>query len=252
MTRIILNGCNGKMGKCITACVAKREDCKIIAGVDIQPQQYADFPVYANIYDITQPADVIIDFSHPSALPNVLQFATDRSMGAVIATTGLSEVDIQNIHSAAKVVPIFSSFNMSLGINLLISLSKKAASILSSDFDIEILEKHHNEKIDAPSGTAIMLAQEINNTLDQKMHFVTERQTKRQKREKTEIGIHSVRGGNIVGYHEVIFAGHDEVISLSHTATSKEVFAVGAVNAAVFLPTCKPGIYDMQALIENN
>ncbi|MBR1554428.1 MAG: 4-hydroxy-tetrahydrodipicolinate reductase, partial [Oscillospiraceae bacterium] len=162
-----------------------------------------------------------------------------------------SEEQIAKIKKAAETIPVFFSFNMSLGINLLVQLAKKATSILGNQFDIEIVEKHHNQKIDAPSGTALMIADAINQSLDNQYHYVYDRHSKRQKREKTEIGLHAIRGGTIVGEHDIIFAGHDEVITLSHSAASKEVFAVGAVNAAVFLKNQKAGMYDMSALMSD-
>lgn len=249
MTEIILNGCNGKMGKAIANAVSKRSDCKISSGVDITDCKDASFPVYKNISDAK--GDVIIDFSHPSALPSILEFAVKTKTPAVIATTGLSDADIQNIKAASKVVPIFFTFNMSLGINLLVELSKTASKVLGEGFDVEIIERHHNQKIDAPSGTAIMLAGAINEVNDGKYTYEYDRHSKHEKRAKNEIGIHAVRGGNIVGDHDVIFAGHDEVITLSHSAYSKEVFAIGSINAAVFIDGKTPGMYDMKDLIKS-
>ncbi len=248
MTNIILNGCNGKMGFAVSRLVAEREDCKISAGVDINTDIQRDFPVYSNINEVTE-GDVIIDFSHPSCLNSLLEYAVTTKTPIVVATTGLSDADIENVKSASKAVPVFFTFNMSLGINLLVELSKTASKVLGDRFDIEIIEKHHNQKIDAPSGTAIMLANAINEVNDGKYVYEYNRQAKREKRKPQEIGIHAIRGGNIVGEHEIIFAGHDEVISLSHSAGSKEVFAAGAVNAAVFISNVKPGLYDMKDLI---
>ena len=249
MTNIILSGCCGKMGRVITACVSKRDDCKIVAGVDLNTDASLGYPVYANFTDISEDADVIIDFSHPSVLNNLLEFARKHSLPLVLATTGFSASQTEQIKKAANDIPLFFTFNMSLGINLLVALSKKAAAVLDGNFDIEIVEKHHNQKVDAPSGTAIMLAEAINETLDNKMMFEYDRHSKREKRPENQIGIHSVRGGNIVGEHEVIFAGHDEVISLSHQATSKEVFAVGALKAALYMNGKSAGLYDMNNVI---
>ena len=179
----------------------------------------------------------------------MLDFAKANSLPLVLATTGFSSSQTELIKKSAADIPLFFTFNMSLGINLLVALSKKAASILEGSFDIEIIEKHHNQKIDAPSGTAIMLAEAINKTLDDKMIYEYDRHSKREKRQANEIGIHSIRGGNIVGEHEVIFAGHDEVISLAHRATSKEVFAVGALKAALFMSGKANGMYDMNDII---
>ncbi|MBQ9920534.1 MAG: 4-hydroxy-tetrahydrodipicolinate reductase [Clostridia bacterium] len=248
MLKIIFSGCNGKMGRVITDIINKRNDASIVAGVDLDISQNGPFPVFNNFNDITVDADVIIDFSHPSVLTAMLDFAKEKKLATVIATTGFSSEQIELINSAAKEIPVFFSFNMSLGINLLAELCRKAAAVLDG-FDIEIIEKHHNQKIDAPSGTAILLANEINDELNGKMSYEYDRHSKRQKREATEIGIHAVRGGTIVGEHDVIFAGRDEIITLSHSARSKEVFAVGAVNAAFFLSGKPAGMYSMKELV---
>ena len=248
MTKIILNGCNGKMGLAVSRLVAERDDCEIVAGVDLKADIQREFPVFSDINKVNG-GDVIIDFSHPSCLNSLLEYAVTTKTPIVVATTGLSDADIENVKSASKAVPVFFTFNMSLGINLLVELSKTASKVLGDRFDIEIIEKHHNQKIDAPSGTAIMLANAINEVNDGKYVYEYNRQAKREKRDAKEIGIHAIRGGNIVGEHEVIFAGHDEVISLSHSAGSKEVFAAGAVNAAVFISGNTPGLYDMKDLI---
>lgn len=249
MTNIILCGCNGKMGKAITACVNKTEDCRIVAGVDLNVNSSNDYPVYDSFDKVLEKADVIVDFSNPVVLDSLLDYAKTKSMPVVLATTGFSTEQTKNIYDSAKSIPLFFTFNMSLGINLLVSLAKKATEILGDNFDIEIIEKHHNQKIDAPSGTAIMLANAINETLDNKCLFEYDRHSKREKRNKNEIGIHSIRGGTIVGEHDVIFAGHDEVITLSHHAASKEVFALGAVKAAMFMKDKPSGIYDMNNVI---
>ncbi len=249
MTKIILSGCNGKMGRVISACASQRDDIEIVAGVDINTYSTFGYPVYEKFEEITEKADVIIDFSHPSVLDNLLAFAKEKKLPVVLATTGFSSSQTETIKAASKEIPLFFTFNMSLGINLLVALSKKAALVLDGNFDIEIIEKHHNQKIDAPSGTAIMLAEAINQTLDNKMMYEYDRHSKREKRPTNEIGIHSVRGGNIVGEHEVIFAGHDEVITLSHQATSKEVFAIGAIKAAIYMNGKENGIYDMNNII---
>ncbi len=237
------------MGRVITDCVAQRDDCKIVAGVDLNLNDSFGYPVYDSIDKVTESADVIIDFSHPSCLDGLLRFSAEKKLPLVLATTGFSATQTDNIKAASKDIPLFFTFNMSLGINLLVALSKKAAAVLDGNFDIEIIEKHHNQKIDAPSGTAIMLAEAINATLDNRMMYEYDRHSKREKRPANEIGIHSIRGGNIVGEHEVIFAGHDEVITLSHRATSKEVFAVGAIKAALYMKGKTPGLYDMNNVI---
>ena len=193
---------------------------------------------------------MIIDFSHPSALEPLLAYATAHKIPAVIATTGLSAEQKEQLAEAAKEIPLFFSANMSLGINLLISLAKKAAALLEESFDIEIIERHHNQKIDAPSGTALAIADGISEVLKNPPEYVYDRHSVRRKRKKNEIGLHAVRGGTIVGDHEVLFAGNDEVIELKHSAASKEVFAVGAVKAAKFLAGKRPGMYSMTDLVE--
>lgn len=249
MEKIILNGCFGRMGRVITEIVGDSDECVISAGVDAFASGSCDFPVYKTIGEVSEKADVIIDFSNPSALSSLLDYAKKNATPIVLATTGYSEQQISEIKEAAKSVPIFFTFNMSLGINLLTALSKRAAQVLGKDFDIEIVEKHHNQKLDAPSGTALMLANSINEVFDDSLQYEYDRHSKRQKRSKNEIGIHSVRGGTIVGEHEVIFAGKDEVITLSHSAASRTVFANGAVRAALFLAGKKPGMYDMNMMI---
>lgn len=249
MKRILLSGCNGKMGQMITACVRDRDDCTIVAGIDISGAVLDAYPVFTSIDECSVEADVIIDFSHPSALEPLLNYAVKAHMPAVIATTGLSTAQIALIHEKSKEVPLFFTFNMSLGVNLLTQLAKKAASVLGNQFDIEIIEKHHNQKIDAPSGTALMLAEAVSSALEIEPQYIYDRHAIRKKRSKNEIGIHSVRGGTIVGEHEVLFAGRDEVITLSHSASSKEVFAVGSINAALFLCDKENGLYDMGNLV---
>ena len=248
MIRILLSGCNGHMGRVIRSIVAGRNDCCICAGVDINPEP-AEFPVYTSFDDVTEPADVVIDFSHTSVLSPLLAYAEKHPVALVLCTTGYSAEQTQQVRDTAKKLPVFYSRNMSIGINLLIGLAKKAAQVLGDDFDIEIIEKHHNQKIDAPSGTALMIADAIAGERDTESKYVYDRHSRRQKREKAEIGLHAVRGGTIVGEHEVIFAGNSEVITLSHSAQSKEVFAAGAVNAAVYMAGKPAGLYDMADLI---
>lgn len=249
MTRIILSGCGGTMGKVITKCVAERQDCCIAAGIDPALPAGLEYPVFASPDQCTVTADVIIDFSHPSALTGLLEFAKRNSIPAVVATTGLSQAQVAQIREASAAVPLFFTANMSLGVNLLAELARKAAAVLSDSFDIEILEKHHNKKIDAPSGTALMLADEINDALGNTKEYVYDRHSVRKRREPQEIGIQSVRGGTIVGEHEIIFAGRDELVTLTHTAMSKEIFAVGAINAALYLADQPVGLYSMKDLI---
>ena len=250
MTKIILSGCNGKMGNVITDIVATMNDCEIVCGVDVADIRSHSYPVFTSFTDVNICADVIIDFSHPSALDNILAYAKKNNTPVVLATTGYSDSAIEKIKDASKEIPVFFTFNFSLGVNLLVALSKKAAAVLGNDFDIEIVEKHHNQKLDAPSGTAIMLANAINSVFDDNMVYEYDRHTKRQKRSNNEIGIHSVRGGTIVGEHDVIFAGRDEVITLSHSAGSKQVFAAGSVKAAKFIAGKPAGLYDMNDVIK--
>ena len=251
MTNIVITGANGKMGRVINSVISERDDCKVMAGIDLITDKYVDFEIYSSPAELPEKPDVIIDFSHPSALGGLLDYCLSTGTALVAATTGYNDEQIASIKKAAEQIPVFFTFNMSLGINLLIKLAKSAAEVLGGQFDIEILEKHHNQKIDAPSGTAIMIANSINEVLDNSCQYVYDRHSQRKKRDRNEIGLHSVRGGTIVGEHDIIFAGRDEVITLSHSAASKEVFAVGAVNAGVFLAGQQPGIYDMAALLES-
>ena len=249
MIKAILVGCCGKMGGNITNCANNDGQIKIVAGVD-KINTGKDYPVFSDFKDINVDADVIIDFSHISLLDGILNYAKQKNMPVVLATTGYSGEQIEKIKEFSKFIPIFFTFNMSIGVNLLCSLAQKASKILGGDFDIEIIEKHHNQKIDAPSGTAIMLANAINKEFGDSLNYEYDRHSKRNKRPKNEIGIHSVRGGTIVGEHDVIFAGRDEVITLSHQALSKEVFAVGALRAAKFLINKPSGLYDMNNIMD--
>lgn len=249
MTKIILCGANGKMGHVIQSVVAGRDDCEIVAGVDINTESNG-FPVYSTFGEIKETADVIIDFSNPALLDSMLAFSEDKKIPVVIATTGYDDKQKKQIEKASEKCAVFFTYNMSMGINLLANLAKKATEVLGSDFDIEIVEKHHNQKIDAPSGTALMLADAICEEIDEPVKYEYDRHSRREKRTKNEIGIHSVRGGTIVGEHEIIFAGRDEIITLSHSARSKEIFAVGAVNAAVFMSGKDSGMYSMKDLID--
>lgn len=249
MTNIAICGANGKMGKTIYSCIQDRDDCTVVAGIDLYTEQYADFPIVDSPSKLPVKPDVIIDFSNPASLDGLLDYCLSTGVPLVVASTGYSDEQIVQIKSAAEQIPVFFTFNMSLGINLLVQLAKKAAAVLGNQFDIEIVEKHHNQKIDAPSGTAIMLANAVNETLDNSKHYVYDRHSRRQKREKSEIGMHAIRGGTIVGEHDIIFAGHDEVITLSHSAASKTVFAEGSINAAVFLKDCSAGLYDMSDVL---
>ena len=249
MTKIVICGANGKMGHTVASCIAGRDACTVVGGVDSYNEKYADFSIVETHSELPEVPEVIIDFSNPSTLDELLEYALVNNVALVLATTGYDDAQIQKIKSAAQQIPVFFTFNMSLGINLLVELAKKAATILGGQFDIEIVEKHHNQKLDAPSGTAIALADSMNEALDEAYSYKYDRSQERKKRDKYEIGIQAVRGGNIVGEHEVIFAGTDEVIEFKHTAYSRAVFGKGAVEAAVYLADKPAGLYDMQDVI---
>ena len=245
MTKIIMNGCFGKMGKVVTRIVEEDSSAEIVAGIDPTGGEAA-FPVFRTPAECTVDADVIIDFSTASAVRALLEYAAEKNVPVVVCTTGLSDEQTEDLHKMAEKVAVLKSANMSVGVNLLFSLVQKAATALAdSGFDIEIIEKHHNQKIDAPSGTALAIADAINEAMDNKFDYVYDRSQKREKRTQTEIGIHSLRGGNIVGEHDVIFAGTDEIIEINHKASSKEIFAVGAVKAAKYLAGKPAGFYTM-------
>jgi 4-hydroxy-tetrahydrodipicolinate reductase len=250
MKRILLTGCNGKMGQMIAECTVNFPELEIVAGIDVNDTIKQPFPVYKSPDNVTFAVDAVIDFSHPSLLEGVLNYAEKYNVPSVIATTGLSPEQTADIKNAGKNIPIFHTANMSIGINLICELLKTAAPILYDNFDIEIIEKHHNRKLDAPSGTAILLADTIKNSVDTKLTNIYDRHLVRKRREHTELGIHSIRGGTIVGEHEVIFAGEDEVISLSHSASSRKVFAMGALRASLFIIDKAPGVYNMSDLLK--
>ena len=246
MTKIILQGAGGRMGKVVAALVAAHKSCRIVAGVDVS-NHTLDFPTYSALADVREDADVLIDFSHPSATENMLPFCAEHRLPCVVCTTGLPESTLALMLDASAQTAVFHSANMSLGINLLAALVKKAQKALP-DFDIEIIEKHHHHKLDAPSGTALLLADAINRQANGCYQYVHERHSRREARKKDEIGIHAVRGGSIVGEHDVLFAGPDETITLSHSAFSRDVFANGAISAALFLAGKSAGMYSMQDL----
>lgn len=249
MIKIILSGCNGKMGQVISRLVAADDTIEIVCGYDINTKQNNGYPVVDDFSKFAGKADAVIDFSHPSCLQNVVDYCKKTGTGLVMATTGLSEEQIESVKELSNHVAVFKTANLSLGVNLLVEIVKKAAKILEGDFDIEIIEKHHNQKVDAPSGTALMIADAVTEVLNDKPEYVYDRHSVRKKRSKEEIGIHAVRGGTIVGEHDVIFAGNDEIIEIKHTAMSKEVFAVGAIRAAKFVADKTPGMYSMQNMI---
>lgn len=249
MVRIILSGCNGKMGRVISRSVSERDDCTVVAGIDLNTAMTDGYPVFATPRECEAAADVVVDFSHPAVLDPLLVMAVARKLPIVICTTGLSQDQIERIHDAAITIPVFFSANMSLGVNLMRELCKTAARLLGTEFDIEIVEKHHNQKIDAPSGTALMLADSISEVFPTPPQYVYDRHSQRKKRTKSEIGLHAVRGGTIVGEHEVIFAGRDEVLTITHSAASKEIFATGALSAALYLAGKPAGLYSMADIV---
>ncbi len=251
MTSIILRGCNGKMGQVITEMVEADDNAVIVAGIDISLNRNNKYPVYQSFTACNVKADVIIDFSAPVNLEEMLDFAVKHNIGIVLCTTGFSKEQVAMIEEAAHKVPILRSANMSMGINLISKLIQQAAVILAdAGFDIEIVERHHNKKIDAPSGTALALAEAMNEVLNNEYSYKMDRSTERAARSRKEIGISAVRGGTIVGEHEIIFAGTDEVIEIKHTAYSKAIFAKGAVQAAKYLPGKAAGMYCMNDIMK--
>lgn len=240
------------MGNAIMQSVASSDRYQIVAGVDIHAASLGSscaFPVYTTVGEFPGKADVIIDFSHHTALPSLLEYATSTQTPIVVATTGHTEEEMAQMQEAAKKVAVFHSGNMSIGINLLTELCRTAAKTLGLDFDVEIIEKHHNKKLDAPSGTALMIANAIREERDE-TELVYDRHEVRRQRTPQEIGMHSIRGGTIVGEHEVLFAGNQEIITLTHTATSREIFANGALTAAAFMKGKPCGIYNMSDIIK--
>lgn len=251
MIKVLLNGCNGRMGQVITKIISEKKDMEIVCGVDIVPDKAVNpYPVYASLDQVKEKADVIIDFSNHSCIKKLVEYGVSSKTPMVICTTGLDDEDKSLVVKASQSVPILMSGNMSLGINLVLSLVQKAAQVLWDDFDVEIIEKHHNQKLDAPSGTALMIADAISSAAGVKPDYKFGRYGKSDKRNPSEIGIHSIRGGAIVGEHEVIFAGAGEVIEIKHSALSREVFAYGAVKAASFLCRKEKGFYNMKDVIE--
>lgn len=253
MVRLIISGCNGRMGRVVETICSADPEFEIVAGFDLLGAAGdRDFPIYSSPCEFQGQADVVVDFSSPAALDALLEFGLQRQLPLVLATTGYSEQQLLDIDRAAGTIPIFRSANMSLGVNVLLQLVRSTVRALGEGFDLEIVERHHNKKVDAPSGTALMLADAAAEALPYTPEYVYERQAIRKPREKTEIGISSVRGGSIVGDHEVIFAGRDEVIELRHTAMSRDAFASGAIRAAKFLAGITvPGLYTMSDLISS-
>lgn len=251
MINLVISGCNGHMGRVVEEICRQEPEVQIVAGVDVNTEKRSDYPVYADPMEYTGPADVVIDFSSPKALEGILRFCRARKIGAVLATTGYSDEQKAEIGNAAKEIPVFQSANMSLGINVLMELVRSAARILGGKYDVEIEERHHNRKLDAPSGTALMIADAAASALPYAPDYVYDRHSERRPRDPHEIGITSIRGGTIVGEHTVLFAGRDEMIEIKHTALSREIFANGAVRAALFLAKQQaPGMYNMSNLIQ--
>ena len=248
MTGIIINGAGGRMGRAVAEFIAARKDCFVCAGMDVNPEQNGQFLIFAP-GEYEGDADVIIDCSSSEGTQALLAYALRRKLALVIMTTGHTQQQLDLIEEASKSIPIFKSGNMSLGINVMSSLIKRAAAILGDSFDVEIVEAHHNKKIDAPSGTALMLAKSVSEGLDETPMYVYDRHLRREPRSREEIGIHSIRGGTIVGEHAVIFAGEDEVLTVSHSASSRRMFAGGAVSAAIYLTGKKNGLYSMDDMI---
>ncbi len=250
MVRAILHGCNGAMGQVISQLAAEDPEMEIVAGVDLNTDPKNGYPVYASLADCQEKADVVIDFSTAKAIDGLLEALEAKKLPAVLCTTGLSPEQLQKVEEASGQVALLRSANMSLGVNLMFKLLEQMAPVLAKEgFDIEIVEKHHHRKVDAPSGTALALADSINDSLAGAYHYVYDRSQVRQKRDPREIGIQSVRGGTIVGDHDVIFAGTDEVITLSHTAYSRAIFGKGAIAAAKFLAGKPAGLYSMRDVI---
>lgn len=250
MINLLLNGCNGKMGQVISEMCRNHPDFKIVAGIDINPDKINNYyKVYQNISCVSEEADLLLDYSHPNSLVNIINYCINKKIALLVATTGLSHAHYELLNQASAEIPVFQSANMSLGVNLVAKLCKNAAKALFNDFDIEIIEKHHNEKKDAPSGTALMLAKEINNAVHEPLELIYER-SRHGKRKTNEIGIYSVRGGTIPGEHAVIFAGKDEIIEIKHTALSRKIFAEGTLKAMKFIINKEAGLYNMNDLLK--
>lgn len=253
MIKMIMHGCNGAMGRTITELVTSQKDIVIVAGVDQNHEIRQTYPVYDSLEEVKEAADVIVDFASAAAVDHLLDYCAGKQMPVVLCTTGLSKEQVEKVSETAKKTAVLRSANMSLGINLLLKLVKEAARTLSdAGFDMEIVEKHHNQKLDAPSGTALALADSINEALDNQYHYEYDRSGRHEKRDEKEIGISAVRGGSIVGEHDVIFAGKDEVVTFSHTAYSKAIFGKGAIEAAKFLAGKSVGLYNMSDVIDNH
>lgn len=250
MIKAIMHGCNGRMGRAITGLVRDDDAIEIVAGVDTNTEVSNIYPVYGSIEKCDVEADVVIDFSNAGAVDELLDYCVDKGLPVVLCTTGLAEEQLKKVDQAAQKIAVLRSANMSVGINLLMKVLQDVTKVLApAGYDIELVERHHNQKLDAPSGTALALADSINEVMDNEFEYVYDRSQVRRKREKKEIGISAVRGGTIVGEHEIIFAGPDEVIEFRHTAYSRSVFGKGAVEAAKYLAGRPAGHYDMSDVI---
>lgn len=243
MLKVIVNGCSGKMGRVLCKCIEDETNLELICGIAPNNTDSLNLKTYSTFNEVKENADVVIDFSHHSTLNEVLNYTLNTKTPLVIATTGYNDDELSKIHEASKIIPLFHSYNMSLGVNLLLRLVKDAAKALTN-FDIEVIEKHHNKKVDAPSGTAIMIANAIKEVLPMTENNYG-RHGREEKRKENEIGLHAIRGGTIVGEHNVIFAGHDEVVEIKHIAQSKDIFAKGSIVAAKFIVAQEPGYYNM-------
>lgn len=253
MVKIIMHGCCGHMGQVISQIVKEDSEAVIVAGIDPFDNGKMEYPVYKSLEDCKEDADVVIDFASVKAEDALLDYCAEHKLPVVVCTTGLSAEQNQKVKETAKETAVLKSANMSLGINTLMNLLQSAAKVLAeAGFDMEVVEKHHKHKLDAPSGTALALADSMNEALGNIYHYTYDRSDRREERDPKEIGISAVRGGNIVGEHEVIFAGVDEVIEFKHTAYSKAVFGKGAVQAAKFLAGKENGLYDMHDVIKAN
>ncbi len=250
MARIIIHGCNGAMGRVVSEIAREEDGMEIVAGIDLNTASVFGYPVFKSLEECNVKADVVVDFASAQAVDCLLDYCAESGTGLVLCTTGLSEEQVKRAEKAAEKTAVLRSANMSLGINTLLKLLKDAARVLAgAGFDIEVVEKHHNRKLDAPSGTALALADSVNDAMGNAYHYEYDRTARRERRDPKEIGIHAVRGGTIVGEHEVIFAGQDEVVTFSHTAYSRAVFAKGALEAARFLADKEPGLYTMADVI---
>ncbi|WP_010240802.1 4-hydroxy-tetrahydrodipicolinate reductase [Clostridium arbusti] len=248
--KVLLNGCGGKMGKVVIEAAKKFDNIEIAAGVDKSTDNSLEFPVFNTVEDCNVPVDVILDFSRPDALDSILKTSDKNKLPIVLCTTGFSKDEIAKINAFSKEHGVFRSANMSIGINVINNILKNISAFLYNDYDIEIIEKHHNQKVDAPSGTALLLGDTIRNSIKEDTVYVNGRDGL-HKREHNEIGVHAIRGGSIVGEHEIIFAGQGETIELKHTAISREVFAVGALKACAFMQGKEKGLYDMNDVLNS-